>query len=142
MPIIVTIILAVIALYALYQYNSKSTSNTAISSPTISQEASQSAMVAEASPSAEDKILRDIAEEDIICDSEFIKNGCRVDTVIGNFAKGIMPDGYWIAEKGDEWQVVVRGNGIPTCEEVDKFSVPKEIYGNCIEKSGDLRFNQ
>jgi hypothetical protein len=46
------------------------------------------------------------------------------------------------AKKENEWHVVVRGNGIPSCEDIDHNSVPKEIFGNCIEKSGDLRFSQ
>lgn len=83
------------------------------------------------------EILADIKESGIDCGID----GCGVDKVFGDYAKGIMPMAYWIAKKiNNTWQVVVTGNGIPNCDEVDKFSVPKEIYGNCIEPIGELRF--
>lgn len=66
--------------------------------------------------------------------------GCTVDKVVGEFAKGNMPMAYWIAKKvSGVWQVVVTGNGIPQCLEIDTYSIPQEIYGNCIEESGELR---
>jgi hypothetical protein len=68
------------------------------------------------------------------------KTSCKVDKVEGNFAKGTMPQAYWIAEKHNtKWTIVISGNGIPTCTQIDKFSVPPQIYGNCIEPSGELR---
>lgn len=67
--------------------------------------------------------------------------GCTVDKVVGDFAKGNMPMAYWIAKKvGGVWQVVVTGNGIPQCLEIDTYSIPQEIYGNCIEEDGELRY--
>lgn len=81
-------------------------------------------------------ILVDIKEAGIDCGD----NGCRVDKVVGDYAKGVMPLSYWIAQKtNNKWQVVVTGNGIPNCTEVDKYQIPLEIYGNCILKSGELR---
>lgn len=130
--IFIVLILIGITGYFLKQYNtqkSKSDLHSPIS-PTVEKTTD---IISE-----KEQILKDI-EEDILCDSATTKNSCRVDKIVKNFSKGIMPQGYWIAKKDAEWQVVVRGNGIPTCEEVDNFSVPKEIYGNCIEKSGDLR---
>jgi hypothetical protein len=84
-------------------------------------------------------ILQDIVKSGTNCDLNAAN--CRVDKVVGNYAKGTMPMAYWIAEKtSGVWKVVITGNGIPQCGEVDKYSVPKEIYGNCIESSGQLRY--
>lgn len=81
-------------------------------------------------------ILADIKADGIKCEP----TGCSVEKVVGNYAKGNMPMAYWIAEKqGGKWKVVVTGNGIPNCKEIDSFQVPQEISGNCIDDSGNLR---
>lgn len=92
-----------------------------------------------------EKILKDIVHEGVPCtatdESGMTKNGCRVDKVVDNFAKGVVPMAYWIALKTDDtWKVIITGNGIPSCKEINTYAVPKEIYGNCIETSGTLRF--
>ncbi len=98
------------------------------------------------SANIDDQIWKDIVGEKVPCGSKdasgsAILEACKVNKVSGNYAKGTMPMAYWIAVKMEnKWVVAVTGNGIPRCEEVDPFSIPKEIYGNCIEKSGDLRF--
>lgn len=82
------------------------------------------------------QIIKDITENGTVCNE-----ACSVDKVSGNYAKGNMPMAYWIANKENgKWKVVIGGNGIPSCAEVDKYTVPREIYGNCIEESTQLRF--
>lgn len=69
------------------------------------------------------------------------KDKCTIDKVIGNFARGTMPMGYWFAVKNNsKWQVVLTGNGIPACIKVDEFSIPKELYTNCLDTSNQLRY--
>lgn len=92
-----------------------------------------------------EQILYDIVGHGVRCDIKDEKgvvtnNNCKVDVIKGDYAKGTMPMAYWMAvKKNNRWGVAIVGNGIPNCEEVDKFSIPKEIYGSCIEKSGELR---
>lgn len=92
------------------------------------------------------QILRDIVEGGVNCDLEdadgnVVKDTCRVEKMVGDYAKGIMPQAYWMAVKTEgKWKVTVTGNGIPTCEEIDKNSFPSEIYANCIEVTGELRY--
>jgi hypothetical protein len=92
------------------------------------------------------QIIRDIKSEGIDCDlnnydGKIIKDQCTVDKVVANFAIGKMPQAYWIAVKQNKkWKAVVTGNGIPSCKEIDNYSIPKEIFGNCIENSGELRY--
>jgi hypothetical protein len=83
------------------------------------------------------KILRDITALRKYCPEMSL---CSVDKVAGDYAKGQMPMAYWLAKKiNGTWTVVVAGNGIPDCSQIDEFSIPQEIYGNCIEASGGLR---
>ncbi len=95
-----------------------------------------------------EQILEDIAGKGITCDTKnytpYVFNGnCKVEKIVGNYAKGLAPMEYWIAVKNEGgWQVVITGNGIPKCAEIDKYTVPQEIYGNCIEASGELRNQQ
>lgn len=92
------------------------------------------------------QILQEIVNSGLKCDIEqsdgtVTTDNCSLSLVIGDYAKGIMPQGYWIAVRTDNsWNIVVSGNGIPTCSEIDHHSIPKEIYGNCIQPSGQLRF--
>jgi len=84
----------------------------------------------------EEQIMRDVTGPDIVCDA----GSCRVDKVAGDYAKGTMLGGYFLAVKTNgKWEVAVGGNGIPTCAEVDQYSIPQEIFGNCIEADGQLR---
>lgn len=86
---------------------------------------------------SKDKILEKLKKDDLLCT---LPESCVVEKISGNYAKGLMTQGYWMAKKyNGEWKVVVTGNGIPSCMEIDKYSIPKYIYGNCIETSGDLR---
>jgi len=91
------------------------------------------------------QILNDITSDGINCtltdaQGNVIPNSCSVDKVSGDYAKGIMPQGYWIAKKlNNIWRVSITGNGIPNCQEIDEKSIPQDIYGNCIEDSGKLR---
>lgn len=91
-----------------------------------------------------EKIISDLKNSGLVCETpgDETEYGCTVDVVLENFAKGKMPMAYWIAERGDggTWKPVITGNGIPTCEQVELFAVPEEVYGNCIESSGELRF--
>jgi hypothetical protein len=141
--IVIILILAGVALYSIMQYTAEKNipvNKKDLLTPLPLSPANEQTANTNGKP---EEVLKDIVGEDIVCDSEQIKNGCRVDKMYGDFAKGIMPEGYWIAtKKENEWHVVVRGNGIPSCEDIDHNSVPKEIFGNCIEKSGDLRFSQ
>jgi hypothetical protein len=69
-----------------------------------------------------------------------LADSCKVDKIVGNYAKGTQTGAYWMALKTEgKWKTVLTGNGIPQCAEVDKFSIPVEIYGNCIDASGELR---
>lgn len=92
------------------------------------------------------QIWRDIISNEVPCglktaSGSAVQEGCSINKIVGNFAKGTMPMAYWIAMKSENtWKVIVTGNGIPACDKIDTYSIPKEIYGNCIEKSGDLRF--
>lgn len=84
-------------------------------------------------------ITSDIINTSSNCGPE--KDKCTIDKVIGNYAKGTMPLGYWFAVKKDgHWQVVLTGNGIPSCAKVDELSLPKELYTNCLETSGKPRY--
>ena len=68
-------------------------------------------------------------------------NACKVTMIAGNYAKGTMAFAYWIAQNlNGKWKIVVEGNGIPSCEKIDKYSIPKEVFGNCLETSGNLRY--
>lgn len=82
------------------------------------------------------QILQDLEKGGIECGGK-----CTVETVTVDYAKGLMPMAYWIAMRtGGVWQVIITGNGIPECREIDVYEVPRDIYGNCIEQSGELRF--
>jgi hypothetical protein len=89
------------------------------------------------SVSEEEKIMNDLK---VNMDCGDGGKMCFVTNVVGEFAKGNMKMAYWMAQKTNgKWKVVITGNGIPSCNEIDKFKVPTEIYGNCIESSGELR---
>lgn len=89
--------------------------------------------------SSEENIIKDLQISDKIDCGEY-QEACSVEKIYGNFAKGNMKMAYWIAQKDfGGWKMVISGNGIPSCGEVDKYTVPVEIYGNCIEASGELR---
>jgi hypothetical protein len=93
-----------------------------------------------------ERIIHDLKSNGLDCnnkvsDGNILKDVCTVDKIVGNFAKGKMPQAYWIAVKQeDKWKAVITGNGIPSCKEIDTYSIPRDIYGNCIENSGELRF--
>lgn len=85
------------------------------------------------------EILQDIIKDGVACGLSV--GNCTVDKVAGDYAKGTLPQAYWLAQKiSGTWKVVVTGNGIPACTEIDKYSIPKDIFGNCIESTGQLRF--
>lgn len=85
--------------------------------------------------SAEEIIIDEITRAGLTC-----ADACTVEKIEGDYGKGLMPMGYWIAKKVEgSWKAVVTGNGIPPCSEIDSYSIPQSIYGNCIEQSGDLR---
>lgn len=132
--VLILLLVILVGSIGYYQSNTKQKSGTTYS-PTII-------------PSPEDqnsRILKDIQKSGVTCslknvDGADTKDMCRIEKVVGNFAKGTMPMAYWMAILvNNSWKVVVTGNGIPQCSEIDAYAFPKEIYGNCIEKSGDLR---
>jgi hypothetical protein len=66
---------------------------------------------------------------------------CSITKLEGDVAKGTMSGGWWFAVKeAGSWRLVLSGNGIPLCGEVDKYNFSKDFYGNCIKENGELRF--
>lgn len=91
----------------------------------------------------EQQILNDLQKAELICTAEpplESSSGCAVNIIQNDFAKGTMPQAYWIAKRIDgTWTMIISGNGIPECTLIDIHNVPQEIYGNCLENSGELR---
>lgn len=129
--VIILIAIAGIAVYSLFIFRKNSGDNAEDTQIQVAKDVED-----QNTGDVSEEIMRDLQLSGVDCGS----GKCTVDTVSGNFAKGTMPMAYWIASKTDgRWKVVVSGNGIPSCEEIDTNSIPKEIYGNCLETSGELR---
>lgn len=65
--------------------------------------------------------------------------------VDGDYAFGESPTNRWIAMKENmrenrDWRKIWEGQESPLCEDVDKYNVPKTIYGDCYENEGKLRY--
>lgn len=95
-----------------------------------------------------DKIGDDLRKEfiGVVNDKNFPDFIVTVDKVIGKYAKGGAGsvDGsgyYWLAVKENgEWFIAHRGQDIPSCEIIDKYLIPPELYGNCGTDTG-FRFS-
>lgn len=59
------------------------------------------------------------------------------DFALGNYAEGSGPGGYtFMAKKtAGSWQIVWKGQEIATCSQMQKYQIPKEIYGECYPDS-------
>jgi len=74
--------------------------------------------------------------------------GYSLEKMVENYAHGgewsfpCCGGAYWIAVKeNNQWNRIYRGQDIISCEIVDKYQIPKDIYENCFEdNSGTQRF--
>jgi hypothetical protein len=148
-PMLVLVIVAIVGVAAYYGWiNYKPAAKPEVNSPSPTNKVAESPSptLGVVSSEQDKQILKDVVEGGVNCefktpDGNLAKDVCKVVKIVGNYAKGTMPLAYWMAVKTDgKWKVVVTGNGIPRCEEIDKYSIPKEIYGNCIEATEKLRY--
>jgi hypothetical protein len=68
-----------------------------------------------------------------------------VHSVVGNYASGGAggdgPGYLWLAMRTDgEWEIIARGNETWSCQKMDEYSVPLEVYKLCNDyKNGGQR---
>ncbi len=55
----------------------------------------------------------------------------------GTYARGILPEGYFLAARGDSgWEIVYNGQATPTCTEIEPYGFPVDMVSECLDASG------
>lgn len=59
---------------------------------------------------------------------------------IGNYGQvGVAGGGVWVAAKvNGEWKIAHQGNGLPNCDEIAPYNLPKDLLETCVDETGKL----
>ncbi len=56
----------------------------------------------------------------------------------GTHARGILPEGYFLAARDESgWVIVYDGQATPACAEIDRFEFPADMVSECLDANGN-----
>ncbi len=71
-------------------------------------------------------------------DIPFDELGFLLSENTGSYARGILPEGYFLAARDESgWVIVYDGQATPTCADIDPFEFPADLVSECLDANGN-----